>query len=275
MRYFGYGSNLNTADLRRWCRERGCEGAEIRELGPAWLPDHEPVFHYLSVARDGGALSVRPRLGAATPGALFEVDDAGWRALDRKEGAKYARVEVVALRGGEEVRATTYVVAEAHRRSSLVAPRAEYLALVTEALEARGFSSEQVRDAARGLTIDAFPRALFVYGTLMRGEVRERLLCQHAPRRWAPARARGRLLHLGAYPGLVDGDGEVRGELVELDDPGAALRELDDVEDFAGYGSSGSLYRRVVIDVAGEPAWTYRYLGADGAVIESGDWRSA
>ena len=85
-------------------------------------------------------------------------------------------------------------------------------------------------------------------------------------------------MHLGAYPGLLpDERAEVRGELVTLGDPGDALRELDEIEDFLGYGREGSLYRRVVTRAhtarGPELAGTYRYLG-DGTVIPSGDWRS-
>lgn len=274
MRYFGYGSNLNTADLARWCEAHGFTASGIRELGPAWLPDHEPVFHYLSVARDGGALSVRPRLGAATPGCLFSCDDEGWRALDRKEGAKYERVTRRVLFRGEDVEATTYVVASGHREDDLVAPQPAYLKLVTDALATRSLPTSQVREAARGLRIPPLPDALFVYGTLRRGESRERLLTDHAPTRWSDARVRGRLLDLGAYPGMVAGEGEVVGELVRFDALAELIRALDEVEAFEGYGRSGSLYRRVIVWVGDQPAWSYRFLSAhEGVPIASGDWR--
>lgn len=273
MRYFGYGSNLHREDLARWCRARGHAVDAIRPLGPAWLPDHEPVYHYLSAARDGGALSVRPRLGRAVPGVLFEVDDAGWPALDAKEGAKYERVERVVLHAGREVVARTYVVAEAHREPTHVPPRDAYAALVAEGLAAHGLPTHQARDAAGRIDIAAFPRALFVYGTLMRGELRAPLLARHRPRRWVDAALPGALVDLGEYPGLVEGEGEVAGELVELDEPAAALAELDEVEDFLGWGRPGSLYRRDVVEVAGTHAWTYRYLGPHGPPIRSGDWR--
>ncbi|MCB9596738.1 MAG: gamma-glutamylcyclotransferase [Sandaracinaceae bacterium] len=278
MRYFGYGSNLHAEDLARWLRAHGFDPGAIREVGPAWLPDHEPVYHYFSAVRDGGALSVRERVGCATPGALFDVDDAGWRALDRKEGAKYERVRRWILCGGREVEAHTYVVREAHREERHVAPRPEYAELVRAGLEARGLPTEQATDATRRLGVDAFPRRLFVYGTLLRGESRGYLLDRYASGPRTTAHIRGRLVHLGAYPGLVfhegGDDGEVEGELVELDEPADAFEELDAIEDFRGYGRPDSLYRREPIEVGPSGhAWTYRYLGPDAPRIASGDWR--
>jgi gamma-glutamylaminecyclotransferase len=109
---------------------------------------------------------------------------------------------------------------------------------------------------------------LFVYGSLRRGgsdhhrlEGAEDL----GPARTAPAY---RLLSLGAYPGLVDGDGEVAGELWRVD--AAKLAELDDYEDHP------SLYRRSLVRLDdGRAVEAYLYLGADAAeaeVVAGGDW---
>ncbi|MEQ9074830.1 MAG: gamma-glutamylcyclotransferase [Sandaracinaceae bacterium] len=281
MLYFGYGSNLCAVDFARWCEARGHTRVGVRPVGVGWLPDHEVVFHYHSRARRGGALSVRPRRGSSVPGVLYEVDAAGWVALDHKEGAPdfYARVAKDAItEAGDEVRVTTYEVVEARRQASHVPPTEEYVETVRRGLAAHALPDDQVVAAARSLRTPPLPRAIFVYGTLMRGQLREPCLGRYAPERWEPARARGRLVHLGAYPGLLpDERAEVRGELVTLGDPGDALRELDEIEDFLGYGREGSLYRRVVTRAhtarGAELAWTYRYLG-DGTVIPSGDWRS-
>jgi gamma-glutamylcyclotransferase (GGCT)/AIG2-like uncharacterized protein YtfP len=81
---------------------------------------------------------------------------------------------------------------------------------------------------------------------------------------------------LGSYPGLRAGAETVTGELVRLPDPAAAFAVLDEVEDFLGYGRPGSMYRRALWtarDAKGaHPAWSYLYLGSDGAPIEGGDW---
>lgn len=75
---------------------------------------------------------------------------------------------------------------------------------------------------------------------------------------------------LGDYPGAVDGNGTIRGELYEL--PGPAI--LDLLDEAEHVHAAPPLYRRELIDAKGEPAWLYVY---DRAVdpksrIASGDW---
>lgn len=280
--YFGYGSNLNLGDLARWCREKDVAPPRLRVVGPAWLPDHELVFHYRSKARSGGALDVRARRGAAVEGMIFETDERGARVLDRKEGAPsyYERTERVALTAdGREVSVTTYVVTDAHRQDRHVPPTDEYVRVVREGLARHGLDDAALVAAAAGLDAPR-PRAIFVYGTLLSGEPRHPIVARHRPLRTSDSSIAGRLVHLGEYPGWVAGDGgRVRGELVELEDTAAVLRELDDVEGFLGYGVEGSLYRRVIVEAhraSGDAAlaWSYRWLGsADAPRIDSGDWR--
>ncbi|HJL16632.1 MAG TPA: gamma-glutamylcyclotransferase [Sandaracinaceae bacterium LLY-WYZ-13_1] len=285
MLYFGYGSNLHRADFARWCRERGHRTDAVRALGPAFLPDAEPVFHYRSKARGGGAMSVRERPGHAVPGVLFEVDEEGWGALDRKEGRPryYERVRKIVLTAdGEERSATTYEVTPPHRRAHHVPPTEHYARLVTEGLAAHGLPHHQARAAARGFSLPSLPEGVFVYGTLMRGERAHARIRRHGPRRITRARTAGRLVSFGGYPGMLacEAGGAVHGELVSFEDAADALAELDPFEDFYGYGAHGSEYRRVVVEVATEDgrralAWAYRYVAeTDGAPpIPHGDWR--
>lgn len=283
MLYFGFGSNLDRRDLSRWLAEKGHHRARLTPRGPAWLPDHELAFHYHSRPRGGGAADVRERVGAAVPGALFECDEAAWAALDHKEGGgrTYERRRVVVLDAqGEEQVATTYRVTDAYRQDRHVPPTPEYVAIVERGLRALGHPIAHLESAARSLGGDPFPDAVFVYGTLLRGELRAPLLDRHGAHAHAEAEVPGALVDLGEYPGLVAGPGRVRGELVRLGDPEAALAQLDEVEDFLGYGRDGSMYRRVVLrarraDGSTEIAWTYRYLGPpeEGRLLESGDWR--
>lgn len=289
MRYFGYGSNLDATDLARWCGERGHAAARIEARGVGWLPDAEPVFHYLSRARQGGALSVRERIGSAVPGVLFDVDEAGWRALDAKEGAKYERVRRHVLSDeGDEVEAWTYVVRPEHREPRHVAPTERYVGHVVRGLRAHGLPTTQVLEAAESLEPASLPSALFAYGTLLSGEERAGLLSRHAKERRAATTA-GALVDLGAYPGMVRSPGrpygeevqggEVQGEVVELRAPEQALLELDDYEDFQGYGAPESLYRRIVVRARTQDrvvhAWAYLFVGhrRGRALIEGGRWR--
>lgn len=242
------------------------------------------MFHYASRSRGGGALDVVGRRGAVVPGVLFDADAAAWRALDRKEGVeagRYRRERVHVLTvDGREVEATTYRVTDAHRQPRHVPPTEAYVALVRRALASRGLDSGPLERAARAGRPNGVPGALFVYGTLMRGECREGLMRQHGPLAWADATASGRLVDLGEYPGLrLGGAASVYGEIVRFGDLGPLLRVLDEVEGFEGFGVSGSLYRRALLRVTsnGERtlAWTYVLCADDAshAAIPSGSWR--
>lgn len=124
---------------------------------------------------------------------------------------------------------------------------------------------------------------LVLYGTLMGGlrptvapPALERLRCV------GPCVLRGRLLDLGAFPGLVPGEGVVRGELYELPGAGAGAAEvlasLDAYEGCDPGDPAGSLYLRRLVHVIEPPlrAWAYVYNGAaEGATeVLGGDWRA-
>ena len=85
--------------------------------------------------------------------------------------------------------------------------------------------------------------------------------------------ARGRLLDLGRYPGLIDGAARVRGEIYRLDDP-ELLPVLDREE---GYNFER---RRATVTLASgrrARAWVYRYRGPQSraTAIPDGDYRRA
>jgi len=129
---------------------------------------------------------------------------------------------------------------------------------------------------------DALPVAF--YGTLRRGERAYLELGLEARLTDLGAcRIRGLLLDLGAYPGLIEGDGDVTGELYGLPDP-AILGELDFYELFdpARPETSEFIRRRVRLIEPDRDAWVYFY-NPDGVsplseapehrVIVSGDWK--
>jgi gamma-glutamylcyclotransferase (GGCT)/AIG2-like uncharacterized protein YtfP len=122
----------------------------------------------------------------------------------------------------------------------------------------------------------------FVYGTLMRGEEREGAIRSVLPgvtplESWV----RGGLVHLGAWPGLVGGDGRVDGELFLTPELEPLLAVLDPIEDFLGFHVAPTEYVRVMLPVFTKVgrtwAWAYRYVGdASRAIpIPSGRWRDA
>jgi gamma-glutamylcyclotransferase (GGCT)/AIG2-like uncharacterized protein YtfP len=279
--YFGYGSNLDEADFLAYVGARGHHRAALRGGLPAFLPDHAPAYRYRSDAREGGALDVRPCPGAMVPGALFEVDEATLRALDDKEGVSsrcYERFDVCVLdREGHEHQAFSYRVCE-ERLIDFMLPTEGYVRVVARGLERYALPTVWHERASRGERLDPLP--VFVYGTLRRGEAAAHHLPVTSRVTVHEARAKGRLLHLGEYPGLVRGRSWVRGEVHRYESLERVLPSVDEYEDFRGYGRSDNLYRRVVDEVltedASELAWVYRYLGDPHAhpEIEGGDWRA-
>ena len=116
------------------------------------------------------------------------------------------------------------------------------------------------------------PALLFAYGTLMRGYPLHGVLARRTTL-VGPARVKGRLVDLGAYPGLVNGAGIVHGELYRFDDP-ELLCDLDREE-----GYNFHRRRTTVTHANGRRAraWVYRYRGSRRAAapIPYGDYRRA
>ena len=104
----------------------------------------------------------------------------------------------------------------------------------------------------------------------MRGEPLHRVLARGASF-VGEGHARGRLVRLGRFPGLVDGSGRVRGELYRLDD-----RELlADVDREEGYNFVRRRVTVTLLDGRRVRAWLYRYRGplTTATPIPPGDWR--
>jgi gamma-glutamylcyclotransferase (GGCT)/AIG2-like uncharacterized protein YtfP len=119
---------------------------------------------------------------------------------------------------------------------------------------------------------------IFVYGGLMRGFDLHHYLA--GATFIAAGWTAGRLVALGRYPGLLDGDGKVIGEIYRLEDVAASLEALDDLEEFDPADPQQSVYLRIVRDVhvddgATMSAWVYVYNrdASTAPVIKSGDWR--
>ena len=102
---------------------------------------------------------------------------------------------------------------------------------------------------------------LFVYGTLMPGESNYGLIERYV-RSARPGCIEGVLLDLGAFPALIQGDGMVRGVVLELDTEAMAI--TDRLEGFHS-GDDHSLYLRKEVmaqldDGEQVAAWTYEFF---------------
>lgn len=119
---------------------------------------------------------------------------------------------------------------------------------------------------------------LAVYGTLREGEATlEPVGGRAALKLRGSCVLRGQLVDLGEYPGLIDGEGRIAGDLFTVTDA-AAWAELDAYEEFFPDDPAASEYDRVYVRLV-EPrldAWVYRYIGpVEGAArIAGGDWLS-
>ena len=121
---------------------------------------------------------------------------------------------------------------------------------------------------------------MFVYGTLRAGRAPRALAWLEAlPRE--PASAPGRLLDLGAYPGVVhDARARVAGELVAV--PAGRIAVLDAYEGFDPAAPARGPFVRercVARDAAGRerPCWIYRFTGdpAGYPEVPGGNWTDA
>ncbi len=117
---------------------------------------------------------------------------------------------------------------------------------------------------------------LFIYGTLLPGLKLEQEMA--GAECLGHAEVRGHLYDIGCYPGLVDGEGWVSGEIHRVSP--AHLHRLDAMEEVVADDRSASLYWRERIKVetgahAGESVWVYRYNKAvEGLkLIPGGDYR--
>jgi gamma-glutamylcyclotransferase (GGCT)/AIG2-like uncharacterized protein YtfP len=121
---------------------------------------------------------------------------------------------------------------------------------------------------------------IFVYGTLRKGFPLHKYLSDKAKFIGAGS-IRGLLYDLGKYPGaLPSKEGEVKGELYELENGSTHLIELDRVEGYDPANPEKSLFVRSLTDVKlsdqkSTRAWFYFLPSkpSKGRLISSGDYQ--
>lgn len=126
-------------------------------------------------------------------------------------------------------------------------------------------------------------RAVFVYGTLMRGERLSHLIQSAKPQMLVPARTQGRLVDLGDFPGLIPArrtEQWVVGEYVEFECLDSVLPQLDFEEEYLLYDQAKSVYLRRLVPVVlegGDERWAWAYLYHrpydPRSIIPCGNWR--
>lgn len=125
------------------------------------------------------------------------------------------------------------------------------------------------------------PAHIFFYGTLMRGfPLRERSGVESLIRFVGPGEIRGALFDLGPYPGAIEADGTVRGEVYDMLAPGPILARVDAIEHYTPGAPAASEYRRRAVrarldDGQARDVWVYFYNRPLGAarVVADGDYR--
>ena len=276
--YFGYGSNLDKEDWTKWCRERGKDPSGLKEIGPAWLDEYMLCFDYFSNTRGSGAANLKRVASgmAATPGALFEVDDYTLKLLDIKEGVNvegcYEQVSVTVYTAeGEACEAITYI--HFAEDSNFFEPSKHYESLIRNGLLRLNLTTKWLDFALKKDSQPSFD-LVFVYGTLMRGQSRHHEMedgCHFV----CNGNTQGDLYRVSDYPGIVNGKGTVKGELYRTSDAFEVMQRLDWVEGVCG---DRPLFNRVIrkIETAQGELWAYSYnynrVADEAQLISSGEW---
>ena len=276
--YFGYGSNLNKEDWNSSGNFLPWEEAlEIQEAG--FLLDYIPLYHYYSSGRKGGALDIEPVKGGVVSGMLFRPTSKGWENVDKKEGNPdyYSRkVVLVQTISGELLEAVTYIVVDEKRKEHFIQPNEKYRKVVEKGMIELGLNPVGQNAAARNEETLCMCNNVFVYGTLKQGFTRENSMIDGRKGDPVYGKIQGELIDIGPFPGLIQGENEVIGEVHTYSEIGSVLERLDTIEGFYAHGASNNLFERILCNVETKngimQAWTYRWIGSDGILIESGEW---
>ena len=116
---------------------------------------------------------------------------------------------------------------------------------------------------------------LFVYGTLLKGLERESVLSES--RYLGTVVIQARMYDLGSYPGIIDGEGQVIGEIYEIDQD--TLNKLDKVEGYIPDKPKCSKYIRKEVNIVSTEvddtviAYFYNHQVKESGRILSGDYR--
>ena len=125
MKYFTYGANLSRANMARLC-------PNAKPLTSAVLPNYKLLFTLSSRTEGGGTATVKLTHGERVPGALYEIDAACLRALDKYENypRDYNRINVIVFDDfGDAIEAVTYLKT---RQLPEAKPGPDYIKLIQQ-----------------------------------------------------------------------------------------------------------------------------------------------
>jgi gamma-glutamylcyclotransferase (GGCT)/AIG2-like uncharacterized protein YtfP len=134
--YFAYASNMNQAQMERWC-------PASRFVRAARLPGFRFVYDGFSATWDGAVGNIVTSATEAVWGALFEITERDRSTLDAFEGypRSYERRDVeVEDRDGNVHRAMTYL----RTGRALGKPHPDYERIVIDGAKACGLSDDYV-----------------------------------------------------------------------------------------------------------------------------------
>jgi len=134
MRYFAYGSNLDSAQMKERC-------PSARFVCVAKLPDHRLAFTRKSKDRGCGVADVIPLANAEVWGAVFQIDEREIGSLDGSEGYSpnraparnsYNREERHVFSDGDSNKPLVTWIYIAQRQENPPLPSAAYKKLIVE-----------------------------------------------------------------------------------------------------------------------------------------------
>ncbi len=141
MRYFAYASNMNQAQMKRWC-------PSSRFLKAARVEGFRFVYDGFSLAWGGPVGNIVPSAAESVWGALYEITERDRLTLDAFEGypRSYEHREVEVLdRQGAIDRAMTYF----RTGRSLGKPHPDYERIVIDGARECGLPDEYIDAALR------------------------------------------------------------------------------------------------------------------------------
>ena len=145
---FAYGSNLNSEDFARYCREKGYTPFSLKKVCNAELKEYTLSWSYYSKARNGGALNLEKKTKEKQKlawGTVFSLNDEQLAVFDKKEGCpnRYRREFVTAVCEGNEMQVETYI-APFCIDTRFFYPTVNYKSVVRKGMEEQGLPQEYI-----------------------------------------------------------------------------------------------------------------------------------